>query len=182
MSDAFIGEVRLFPYTYTPMYFAACNGALVSVGQYTPLFAVIQSRFGGDGQTTFGLPNLQGRAVMSAGQGGGLSKRTFATSEGELTVKLNPNNLPAHAHDLMTMLPADLNFITDQANNSFLSRAKVVGGASGQQAYFAPQAVPDVLMAAAIQNTGPNTAHPNAQPYAVIGFCIALEGVFPSRN
>ncbi len=182
MSDAFIGEVRLFPYTYTPMYFAACNGALVSVQQYTPLFAVIQNRFGGDAQTTFGLPNLQGRTVMSAGQGAGLSNRTFATSAGELTVMLNPNNLPAHDHNLMTMLPIDLNLITDQANNSFLSRAKVPGGASGQQAYFAAQVLPDVAMAAAIQATGPNTAHPNVQPYAVIGFCIALEGVFPSRN
>lgn len=182
MSDAFIGEVRLFPYTYTPMYFAACNGALVSVQQYTPLFAVIHNTFGGNGQTTFGLPNLQGRTVMSAGQGSGLSNRAFSTTAGELTVMLNSTNLPAHDHNLMTMLPADLNFITDQANNSFLSRAKVVVGASGQQAYFAATASPDVQMAAAIQGTGTNTAHPNVQPYAVIGFCIALEGVFPSRN
>lgn len=180
MSDAFIGEIRLFPYTYTPMYFGACNGALVNIQQYQALFAVIGNAFGGNAQTTFGLPNLQGRAAMSAGTGVGLSPRNFAAVGGDLTVSLNQTQIPAHSHALMARIPTDAAKVTDAASNAFLSRAKGTGGGALQA--FNDVTTPNVPMAQALAVAGGGAPHPNTQPYAVIGFCIALEGVFPSRN
>lgn len=180
MSDAFIGEVRLFPYTFTPSYFAACNGALVNVQQYQALYAVVGNAFGGTAPVNFALPNLQGRVAMSAGTGNGLTARNYATTGGDLMVSLSLAQIPAHSHHLMTRIPTDAAKVTDAASNAFLSRAKGTGGGALQA--YNDGATPDVPMAQAVSLAGGSTPHPNAQPYAVIGFCIALEGVFPSRN
>jgi len=180
MSDAFIGEVRLLPYTFTPAYFAACNGSVVNVQQYQALYAVIGNTFGGTKPTTFALPNLQGRAAMSAGTGTGLSARDFAAAGGDLTVSLNLTQIPAHSHQLMVRIPTNPSRVTETANNAFLSIAKGTG-VGGLQVFLDTE-TPAVMMAQALSVEGGTGAHPNTQPYAVIGFCIALEGVFPSRN
>jgi microcystin-dependent protein len=175
MSEPFIAEIRIFGLNFAPRNWAFCHGQLLPIAQNTALFALIGTTYGGDGRTTFGLPNLQGRAPMHPGRGPGLSTRTLGESGGTYTVTLSTTQVPNHGHTVRTNAmecSAAAGATTDPRGNyvaitSDLSRRiyRDVG----------PVATTDTPV-------GGGQAHENRQPFLALNFCIALVGLFPSRS
>lgn len=175
MSEPFIAEIRIFPYNFAPRNWAFCNGQLLPISQNTALFSLIGTTYGGDGRTTTGLPNLQGRAPMHPGHGPGLSTRTLGENSGVETVTLSETQMPQHSHTLQaTSNPADL-----AAPGSNRSLARSSGGFAYQQ-----NSSSDLvdLASEAVPNEGGTQAHNNMMPYLTLHFCIALTGLYPSRS
>ena len=179
MSDPFIAEIIMFGGNFAPRGWAFCDGQLLSISQNTALFSILGTTYGGDGRTTFGLPDLRGRVAMHPGSGPGLSTRRLGEKSGVETVILNANQMPSHTH----AATAVANGTDTQGNSGF------VGGRTwshvGANLYV--DATPDVVMHAGNvtvtnANTGGNQSHTNIQPYLCVNFIIALQGVFPSRN
>ena len=171
MSEPFLGQIIIVGFGFAPRGWAFCNGQILSIAQNTALFALLGTTYGGDGQTTFALPNLQGRMPMHLGQGPGLSPRTQGEVGGEENVTLNQNQMPVHSH---TLNASGNIATTDSPANALLARsvrATIYG--SPASATLSPQSI-----AAA----GGNQPHDNMPPYLVLNYCIALEGIFPSRN
>ncbi len=168
MSDPFIGEVRMFGGTFAPLGWADCNGQLMSIAQNSALFALIGTTYGGDGQTTFALPDLRSRIPIGM-QGGNIG-----VAGGSETVTLTTQTIAAHAHpaacggDAVTVSPVNGYWATDPGGN--------VGQYNGTQAANATMA------ADAIALSGGGQPHDNVQPYLCIRYIIALEGIFPSQN
>lgn len=170
MTEPFIGEIHMMANNYAPRNYAYCNGQLLPIQQNTALFSLLGTQFGGNGTTTFALPNLQGRAPMAPGAGPGLTPRTIGEAGGSETVALLPTQIPGHSHALAVQSsPAD--------------RGNALGARLAQTAdnvYAAPvaanQLAPNALAAA-----GGGQPHNNMQPFLAIGFVIALQGIFPSR-
>jgi microcystin-dependent protein len=189
--DPFIGEIMLVPYNFAPRGWAFCNGQILSIAQNTALFSLLGTTYGGNGQTTFALPDLRGRVPVSSGQGPGLSSYTLGQAGGTENVTLLTTQMPAHTH-VMTLgtLAA-----TARARNASGNSASPVGTvpaaeAAGVTATYSNLS-PDASMASgAIALSGVPTAgvagssqpFPIIQPYLTLNFCIALEGIFPSRN
>lgn len=169
MSEPFIGEIRIFPYNFAPRGWAFCQGQLLSIAQNTALFALIGVTFGGNGQTTFGLPDIRGRAVIGAGQGPGLSNRTQGEASGTENVTLLSTQMPMHNH---LVAGSSQNSNASRPSNAFPS-----GGGAYQTASDGTTMNPSMISAA-----GGSQPHDNMQPYLAINYCIALEGIFPSRN
>jgi microcystin-dependent protein len=178
MSQAFFGEIRLLPYTYAPRGWAWCNGQLLNIQQNQVLYAVIGNVFGGNGQTTFALPNLQGLTPMHFGQGPGLYPHAFAKTGGEASVQLSLNQLPKHSH---TLYGADV--VGTQGTpsaNAYPSRDRL-------NKRFEPNPAQQNMVAMSslsLPLAGPAAAlpHENRQPYLVVNHCICIEGAFPARN
>ncbi len=174
MSQPYIGEIKMFAGNFAPRSYALCNGQLLSIAQNTALFSILGTTYGGDGRTTFALPNLQGSAPMHTGSGPGLTPRSLGEQAGESAVTLIQSEMAAHNHSLQgTDTPGDLN---DPSGATFGSGARGFGNfyaAAGTLAMFAPQAV---------GITGGSQPHNNMQPYLALTFIIALQGVFPPRN
>ena len=171
-SVPFIGEIFMFGGTFAPRNYALCDGQLLPILSFTALFSIFGTTYGGDGRTTFGLPDLRGRAPMHPGQGPGLSSRNLGQKGGQENVTLTANQLPAHTHTLRA--------------NSAAGDTAMPGGAvlaaSGPGSYESLTS-PDVNMSAtAVQNSGGGQPHTNMQPYLAVNFTIALQGLFPSRN
>ncbi len=167
MSDQFIGELRLMPFGFAPTGWAACNGQLLPIVQYQALFSLLGTQYGGDGRTTFALPNLKGAVPLGAGP-------AFPQGQagGEASVTLSANAMPAHSH-----LP--------MASSARGTQPTPVGGVwaedSGGNAMFG--ATPSVTMnPAAIGPAGGSAPHNNMQPYLTLNWVIALQGIFPTRN
>ena len=174
MSDPFIGEIRLFGFNFAPQGWAQCNGQLLQISQNTALFSILGVTYGGDGRTTFALPNLQGRSALSAGQGPGLSSRVLGQSGGEAAVTLTSGEIPQHTHTAA----ASTN-LGDQASPANTLWATGAGGRG--QNFYASGA--DVAMSSqAIGPAGGGQPHNNLPPYLALNFCIALQGVFPPRS
>jgi microcystin-dependent protein len=174
MSDPFIGEIRLFGFNFAPQGWAQCNGQLLQISQNTALFSILGVTYGGDGRTTFALPNLQGRSALSAGQGPGLSSRVLGQSGGEAAVTLTSGEIPQHTHTAV----ASTN-LGDQASPANTLWATGAGGRG--QNFYASGA--DVAMSSqAIGAAGGGQPHNNLPPYLALNFCIALQGVFPPRS
>lgn len=174
MAEPFLGEIRTFGFNYAPRGWAQCNGQLLPISQYSALFALLGTQFGGDGVRTFRLPDLQGRVGINQGQGPGLSFRSMGEAGGAESVTLQVSQLPAHTH------PA----IGSSAGGDSLTPSGSVWApdAAGGSAPYST-GTPDVALAAqAIGPAGSGLPHENVQPYLVLNFCIALEGIFPSRN
>lgn len=165
MADPFVAEIRLFPFNFAPRGWAFCNGQLMPISQNTAVFALLGTNYGGDGKATFGLPNLQGRAAMGPGQAPGLSLYELGESGGEAAVALDASELPPHSHELR----AD----SGPADTGSPAASLAVANTNG---YGSPQNL--VAMAPL---GGPPQPHNNRQPYLVVNFCIALQGVFPPR-
>lgn len=179
MSDPFIGEIKLFGFNFAPRNYAFCNGALVSIAQNTALFSILGTTYGGNGSTTFGLPNLQGRAAVGSGQGPGLTPRSLGETGGQATVTLNSNQIPQHTHGLnaATLTPQN------PAQNVASPTAQAQLGLSAPNNIYIDPVAPDTaLNASSISLAGGNVPHENAQPYLAVNFCIAMFGIFPSRN
>jgi microcystin-dependent protein len=173
--DQYLGEIRLFTFNFAPKGWAFCAGQLLSIQQYSALFALLGTYYGGNGISTFQLPDLRSRVPNHMGSGGG---GTYVIGEtgGVENVALLGNQIPAHTH-VFQATTAKGN--TDRSPGNMLSQS--VGTINGQAAYAAP-ANTTPLNPASIQPAGNGVPHPNIQPYLALNYCIALTGIFPSRN
>jgi microcystin-dependent protein len=170
-SDPYLGELCLFPYNFAPRGWAFCSGQTLSIAQNQALFSLLGTTYGGNGQTTFALPDLRGRAPISAGQGPGLGSYSLGEVGGVEAVTLGVGQLPAHNHGVNASSSAT----SKNPNNA------VPGYTSGGSSYDTGS--PNEQMAASmIGNTGGSQPHENRPPYLAMSWCIALEGIFPSRN
>jgi microcystin-dependent protein len=174
MADQFISEIRIFAGNFAPTGWALCDGQLLPISQNTALFSLLGTTYGGDGKTTFALPNLQGSAPMAAGQGPGLSFRSLGESGGEQTVTLLQTQLPAHSHAAQA---ASSGGVPGPGNAVWASAIR------GQPPAYAPPGASNVPMnAQGTSQTGGNLPHNNMPPYLCMTFIIALQGIFPARG
>lgn len=183
MTEPYLGQVQLFAFGFAPRGWAICQGQILPIRQYTALFSLLGVNYGGDGQTTFGLPNLQGTAVVGVGQGPGLSDYESGQSGGTETVTLLSNEMARHNHGFMAASAAGTT-ITSAANQLGISQ---LGSSKGQsttaKVYSSnPGSATTGLAPTSINPVGGGQPHNNMQPYLVLNYCIALEGVFPARN
>jgi microcystin-dependent protein len=174
MSDPFLGEIRLFPYNFAPRGWAFCQGQILAISQNTALFSLLGTTYGGNGQTTFALPDLRGRVAVSSGQGPGLSNYSLGEVTGVETVTLLVSQMPAHGHT-----PQCTNNAADSSSPGGGVWAADGAGITGEYSNGAPSTT---MSPAAIAATGGSQPHPNIQPLLTLNYCIALEGIFPSRN
>ena len=174
MADPFVAEIRIFPFNFAPKGWAWCDGQLLPLSQNTALFSLLGTTYGGNGKTTFALPNLQGSAPMHPGQGQGLSLHDLGETGGSETISLLQSEIPTHAHGVMANVnPANL---AAPASNRSWARSQ-----PGTAYKLTPQA--DAAFAPeAIAPAGGDQPHNNMQPYLTLYFCIALQGVFPPRG
>lgn len=177
MATPFIGEIRMFGGNFAPRGWAFCNGQLLSIAQNTALFSLLGTTYGGNGQTTFALPDLRGRAALHAGQGPGLSSYSQGQVGGQETVTLNQNQLPVHSHTLNGVAAGG-----NQASPAGNLPAVESTGTSMNYASPNPPTVSVPMAAQAIGNAGGGQPVPVVQPYLVINYIIALTGIYPSRN
>ena len=172
MATPFIGEIRMFGGNFAPQGWAFCNGQLLAISQYDALFALIGTTYGGDGVTTFGLPDLRGRIPIHMGTGTGLSPRALGESSGTETVTMDATQLPAHDHQ----------FIGTTSSASAASPGGALVSTPSSVDLYRPATVPASNMAAgAIGPAGGSQPHDNIQPFQCISFIIALEGIFPTQ-
>jgi microcystin-dependent protein len=170
VSEPFLGEIRSFGFNFAPQGWATCNGQLLSISQNTALFSLLGTFYGGNGETTFALPNLQSRVGIHQGQGTGLSAYQLGQFSGSESVTLTLGQMPLHTHGLMA-----------NASPATSTRPDGTVLARGPSAYAA---APDgtAMNAGAIAGVGGGQPHTIIQPYLCLNFCIALQGIFPSRN
>ena len=174
MSNPFIGEIRMFGGTFAPVGWAFCNGQILPISQYDALFALIGTTYGGDGQQTFALPNLQGRVPISDGQGSGLSNYIIGQTGGVDQVTLPTSNLPAHSHTVQG------DAATGTANGP---AGNVWANSTGAKQFVAPAGSNTTMNSGAIGSApGSGQPHDNMQPFLAVSFIISLFGIFPSRN
>ena len=172
MADPFVAEIRVLPFNFAPKGWAFCDGQLMPLSQNTALFALLGTTYGGDGKSTFALPDLQSRSAMHPGQGPGLSLHDLGEQSGSETVTLLESEIPFHTHQLMSAADdiAESNVPTGTA----LTRAS--------QFIYSSNA-PNVQMAfQTLAPAGGDQPHNNMMPYLTLNFCIALQGVFPPRS
>ena len=173
MSNPFVAEIRIFPFNFAPTGWAMCNGQLLPISQNTALFSLLGTFYGGDGKSTFALPNLQGSAPLFWGQGQGLSLYDLGQQGGSESVTLLESEIPAHTHQARGIItPATL--LSPGANTGF---ARSVGGNVYKNASADITLAPQALTPA-----GGSLPHNNMMPYLTLNFCIALQGVFPPRS
>ncbi|MEP4037042.1 tail fiber protein [Pseudophaeobacter sp.] len=172
MSEPFVGEIRMFAGNFAPRGWAFCDGQLLAVSQNDALFSLLGTIYGGDGRTTFGLPDLRGRIPLHAGTGPGLSPRRLGAKSGSEKETLTTNQLASHTHDF--------NGNTAQATTKD-PQGKVV--AQGVGVSYLLEADQNVSMASnMIANTGGSRSHTNLMPTLCVHFIIALFGIYPSRH
>lgn len=187
MSSPFIGQIQLFGFNFAPRGWAFCDGQLLPISSNTALFSLLGTTFGGDGRTTFALPDLRGRSAVSPGNGPGLSPVAHGQRAGAETVTLNVNTLPSHSHVATSSLATTVSGSSDDADGT--SPANALPGTTGEDVYSSGTADSPMDPAAAstggsitVGNTGNNQAFGIRSPYIGIYHSIALVGVFPSRN
>lgn len=179
MSDPFVAEIRMFPFNFAPKGWATCDGQLMPISQNTALFSLLGTNYGGDGKSTFALPDLQGSAPMHPGQGQGLSQRFLGEMGGADNITLITTEIPFHTHNAQVStttataatptgnVPARIAF-----NTGTQSGAGVAYSANAPTVQMAPQA---------LAPAGGGLPHNNLQPYLTLTFCIAMQGIFPAR-
>ena len=168
MSEPYIAEIRIMGFNFAPRGYAQCDGQLLPISQYSALFSLLGTTYGGDGRTTFALPDLRGRCPIHMGTGPGLSPRSIGGKAGVEMTQLTVNEMPSHTHQLRAsnLVP---NEESPEENYPAASSLNPYTGASPTQS------------SNTIQNTG-GQAHNNMQPYLAVNFIIALVGIYPSRN
>ena len=172
MAEAFLGEIRMFAGDYAPYGWAMCDGQVLPIQQYSALYSLLGAQFGGDGRTTFGLPNLRGMAPMHAGAGTGLTPRTQGQTGGAASVTLNTSHVPAHNHtyNAGTSGKGNVKPIANNVNTAAPAEKNIYGAAAGAQ-------MNGSMLAPALSGG----THENRQPYQVLTFIIALTGYYPIR-
>ena len=176
MADPFVAEIRIFPFNFAPKGWAFCDGQLLPISQNTALFSLLGTTYGGDGKSTFGLPDMQGNSPMHPGQGPGLSLHDLGEMSGVQFVTLIQSEMPAHAHFVGRALAA--NGDSQSPANCVWSQAPA--GRGQFIMYHEPPATGQVNVNS-LTVTGGSQPHNNMQPYLTLSFCIALQGVFPAR-
>lgn len=179
-SEPFLSEIRLFSFNFPPKGWAFCNGQFLPINQNQALFSLLGTTYGGNGQTTFALPNLQGRLAIHEGAG-----HTLGEAAGASAVTLTIQQLPAHTHALMAR-----NDVVAAAagprdpTGKLYAQAQVAlqGGNTAPVQLYGPPNNLTPMAAQAVSNVGGNQAHNNMMPYLVLNYCIALQGIFPSQN
>jgi microcystin-dependent protein len=179
MSTPYLGEVRMAGFNFAPVGWALCNGQLLSIAQNTALFALLGTTYGGDGQSTFALPNLEGRIPISQGQGPGLSSYVMGQAGGSETVALTSAQLPAHIHSLQANSAA-ASLARPTAN--YLARSSFPSFPSAGVPIYDPALAAAAMNAGAIAVSGASQPHDNMMPFVCLTFIIALQGIFPSQN
>ena len=171
--DPFVAEIRIFPFNFAPKGWAFCDGQLLPISQNTALFSLLGTFYGGDGKSTFALPDLQGSVPMHPGQGPGLSDHFLGEMSGSETVTLLDSEMPVHSHGVMSVaavFSGNTNIVT---GNAFAQSAQ--GNA------YTPAANLVTMSEEVLTPAGGDMPHNNLQPYLTLNFCIALQGVFPAR-
>jgi microcystin-dependent protein len=175
MSDQFVAEIRIFPYNFPPTGWAFCNGQLLPLSQNTALFSLLGTVYGGDGKSTFALPDLQDSAPMQQGQGAGLSQRFQGAPGGEPFLTLLASEMPVHTHSVIaTSQGAD----QPSPENNVWAQAVSDQGAFN----YYNSTGPNAMSPQALQLAGGGQPHNNMHPYLALSFCIALQGIFPPRT
>ena len=166
MSEPFLSEIKLVSFNFPPKGWALCNGQLLPINQNQALFSLLGTTYGGNGQTTFALPNLRGRAPIHMG-----SSHTLGEAAGSTAVTVNIQQLPTHLH------------VAFASSNSNGTQALPTGAflAPLNNAYNAPNAL-TTLHPQSVTSIGGSQAHNNMMPYLTLNFCIALQGIFPAQN
>jgi microcystin-dependent protein len=175
MADPFVAEIRMFPFNFAPTGWAFCNGQIMPISQNTALFSLLGTTYGGDGKSTFALPNLQGNVPMHPGQGDGLSLRDLGETGGTETVTLLQSEIPVHTHAVNNM--SDPGTLQVPGPDRILARS-----ANGNAYQQNTSANLQMMAVQALALAGGSLAHTNLQPYLTVNFNIALQGVFPPRS
>lgn len=171
--EPFLGQIILVGFNFAPQGYATCDGQLLSIAQNTALFSLLGTTYGGNGQTTFALPDLRGRTPIHQGQGPGLSNRAIGESSGTEATTLITSNLPAHTHTL--------NAVSEVGTVGAPAGAFLAATGSFDPEYR-PSGTTVQLAPQSVGITGGSQPVNNMQPYLVLNYAIALEGIFPSRN
>jgi microcystin-dependent protein len=174
MAEPFIGEIKFFSFSWPPKYWAPCNGALLPINQNQALFSLLGTTFGGNGVTTFALPDLRGRVPMHSG-----SSTPQGVQGGLENVTLNTTQIPTHNHQVMASSK------TNGSQEEYANAVIALGAIGTTPAnVYAPASVGALqpLVANTVSSTGGTQPHTNLQPSLVGNFCIALQGIYPSRN
>ena len=173
MSEPFLAEIRIFTGNFAPAGWAFCNGQILPISQYTAVFSLLGTTYGGNGTSNFALPNLQGCAPVGAGQGNGLTSYVLGETTGEVSHTLTANEVPLHTHAFKAAAGgrANNNTLAGEAPANVSTGVNVYSNAGGNTTMH-----PQMLGATA------GGAHENRQPYLGLNFIIALVGIFPARN
>ena len=173
MSSPFVGEIRMMGCNFAPRGNALCNGQIIAISQNTALFSLLGTTYGGNGQTTFALPDMRGRTPMHFGQGTGLTPRALGEVAGNETITLLTTEMAAHSHTAgCVSTPA----------NQFVPGGNAWAAEPGGFKFYKPVVGLEAMAGGTVSLTGGSQAHNNLQPSAVINFIIATAGIFPSRN
>ncbi|CAJ0793762.1 hypothetical protein LMG19083_02481 [Ralstonia psammae] len=172
MSDQFVGEIRIFGFNFAPVDWAACDGAIMPISQNTPLFSILGTNYGGNGSTTFGLPDLRGRAVM--GPVGGV----LNDPQGSSTVSLADTEMPSHSH---TAYGDNSRAASTTADGRLPARFQVTLNQSFINTDASPAPAITSLAPQAVGASGGSQPHENMQPFLVMNYCIALQGAWPQH-
>jgi microcystin-dependent protein len=175
MSEPFLGMIAIYGFNFAPRGWAMCNGQILPIAQNTALFSLLGTTYGGNGQTTFALPDLRSRVPVHFGQGPGLSSYDLGQAAGTETITLIVNQIPTHQHTV-NCTDADGTESKPPGNlpATFSSASGGPYSSTAANGQMSPNMIPP--------SGGGNQPHPNIQPYLALNFCIALEGIFPSRN
>jgi len=171
MSDPFVAEIRMFGFNFAPRGWASCDGQVLPISQNTALFSLLGTTYGGDGRSTFALPDLQARLPLGTGQGPGLSDRQLGESGGSASVSLLAQEMPAHTHGLSG---------TPSPTGTSPAGALLAPTATGAAAYRTPGAT-TAMAGGSVGPAGGGQPHENRPPMLSVMFCIAMQGVFPPR-
>lgn len=195
MSEAFVGQIQPFGFNFAPRGWAQCNGQLIAINSNTALFSLLGTFYGGNGQTTFGLPDLRGRVPMHFGSGPGLTPYPIGAKGGLEGVTLTQNQMPTHTHvanasGFTVTFPASTSDATTDTPSTSVKLSKTAGvnrGDPGSKIYSTGTADTNLGEYPASgtitnSNTGGSLAHENRQPFLAINYCICQVGLYPSRN
>lgn len=172
--DPLLGSIYMFGFGFAPRGWATCDGQILPISPNTALFSLLGTTYGGNGQTTFALPDLRGRVPIHQGQGPGLSPYSLGQVSGSETVTLTIAEMPAHNHGVRA---------NSAAGDSGAPENAIFANSGATDREYLTSGVANVSMSPQIITpTGGSQPHPNLQPYLTINFCIALEGIYPSRN
>lgn len=182
-STPYIGQLQLFANNFCPFGWSTAQGQILAISTNTALYSILGTQYGGDGRVSFALPDTRGRSVINAGTGPGLTGYSIGERTGATSVTLTTASMPAHTHTAIvdanlptSSKPGDTNSPANNALATFPAAAKIYKSGAGDQQGMA------LTGTVTLQNTGGSQSHENREPYQVLNWCIALQGIYPSRN